>query len=233
MNFGALVNMVLDEIDEAQVGNDAGFTDATNNELRRAKNYLNIAYRNIVKKKPDWSWLRLSSSFQTVGGQAAYTTGSGASNLATTANLQKIHLVQVSGYPPMARLSYEEFKRRYGGNETESGLPFCCYELGGSLYLYPTPGNTYTVNYVVSQKPTDMAAFTDVPLLPAESIEVLAAGGIILAKDHDNEQTMWTQIYQDGLTNLLANENNNHIGYQIVPECEERIAEDYSRILLQ
>lgn len=231
--FKDLVNQLLDEVDEDQVSTVEG--TGISSETRRCKSYLNLVYRQLFMLKPDWSWARHKDSFVTVGAQQAYTTGAGADDLDTVTDMEKIHAVWLANEPALELLSYTEAKRKYGEFEgTTTGKPFMAYVLDNSLYLYPTPDQAYTVNYVASKVFLELTTDAQEPYLPDGKRHVLYLGALahLLRKEGENYSDVFA-LYQQAIQELRGSEMKNHKGYAIVPEEETVTADYYESILLE
>lgn len=229
MTFMSLVNDILDEIDEGDDPLTSGtFATDTRIEVRRVKNYVNKAYREIFRRKTDWSWARFTQTFVTVAEQANYTLGA-------TTNLQKLHQVYINQRKPMKLLPYTEAKRRYADWEQGlvNGEPHTAYELGGYLYLFPVPSAVYTVNVIASKKFAELSAYGDEPLIPDDHRDCLYWLALAMAKGHDNDLSLEYQRAESIIQQMLAAEDNNHGGHSIIPEDETTEAEQLYGVLLE
>jgi len=228
LNFLGLVNEVMDEIDEGQLTSST-FTTETSNEFRRVKNYINNAYREIFFERPDWSWSRLFTTLTTSAGTNSY-------NLHATADTESVFLVQINGEAPMEVLPYQEaFRRHSEFSTTVTGQPYVAYVFNSQLYLFPTPGGAYTVNYACKKIFSALSDYDDEPYLPEGKRHVLVYHAIWRARLHDNEPDAdkFYNLYLKALQNLRNAEAQNHRGHSMIPEDETVYAEHDQIILLE
>jgi len=228
LNFLGLVNEVMDEIDEGQLTSDT-FPTETSSEFRRVKNYINRIYREVFFERADWSWARLYTTLTTSAGTNAYS-------LHATADTESVFLVQVNGEVPMEILPYQEAFRRHGEfTTTVTGQPYVAWGFNGQLYLFPTPGGVYTINYACKKIFSALTDYDDEPYIPEGKRHVLVYGAIWLARLHDNEPDakMFYDLYQRALQSLRNAEDQNSRGHSMVPEDETVYAEHDQIILLE
>lgn len=231
LDYLAIVNLLLDEVDEQQL-TTTSFSTSTEAVVRRLKNYVNLVYRAIFQERIDWSWARLKDSFVTVTSQTGYELGTDPEDLNVLTDLEKIHYVQIQGEPTMELLEFNEFKRKYGQYETTTtGKPFVAYVLDSKLYLYPTPDDVYTVEYVSGKVFAELSDHDDEPYIPDSKRDVLFWGALVHAKGYENELSVEPQMYQQRLQALRVSESNNHKGYAMIPE-EETVTAEYQQIMI-
>lgn len=229
LNYIDIINLVLDEIDEGDEPLTASTFDTDSRiEVRRIKNYVNLAYREVFRRKADWSWARFTQSFNTVANQAAYT-------LNTTTNLQKIYQVYINQRKPFNLLHYSKAKRKYADLEQGlvTGEPFAAYELGGSLHLFPVPASVYTVNVIAAKKFIQLTNYNDEPLIPDDHRDCLYWYALAMAKGHDNDLSVEYQAFESIIRAMREAEENNHGGFSLIPEEESILAEEHYGVLLE
>lgn len=215
--FMEIANAVLIEIDENQVL-EADFTSTSNEELVRVKGYINLIYAEVMGELPDWQWARLTQTFSTVSGQKAYDTTNGISS---STDFEQIHLIQIPDNDPMSLLSYKEFKRRFGATETtESGTPHTAYVNNDKIYLHPTPDSIATVNLITGSGFTELSAHSDEPAMKLKHRPALYYGAAWLAKEHDNENSLYAQQYRNILNTMISRNDNTNEGHMIQPESD-------------
>lgn len=222
----SLVNGILLETDEDEVSTVEGTT--LSSEVKRIKRYINNIYRELFLSKPDWSWSRYKNSFTTVSGTSAYS-------LNAVADVEKLHMLQINNEPTIELLSYGEFKRKYAAYETDTtGKPFAAYVLDGQVYLYPVPGEAYTVNYICNKLFLELTTDSQEPYIPDGKRHVLYYGALAMRLRHEGEDARDVyQLYQKAVQDIRNSENNNHKGYAIIPEEETVTADYYESILLE
>jgi hypothetical protein len=222
--FLDLVNMVLDEIDEDQVTTiETGET----REVRRVKKYLNFVYQELFHEREDWSWARFQGTITTSATVAAYS-------MDATVDPEKVEYVKLSNESPMELLSYQEFKRRYGREEsTASGKPFIAYILNGQLNLFPTPSAGYDVEYVAGKIYVKMTTDAAEPYIPDHFRKVLFDGALWMAmrKDNDSDTTLQLQVYQNSVQKMRDSQDSNQTTVAITPE-EETVMGQIDEIIL-
>lgn len=232
LDFRQICNFVLARIDEERLNDGTAFGAATSNEFYRIKEDVNNIYRELFDEKVDWSWAQHVDTLTTVSGQKNYAKGGTAYTVDANADLQNLFMVQVGTDPTMEILSYQEFKRKYGQYEgTTTGKPYVAYVLNDHLYLYPTPDDAYTVNYICKKLFSELTDHDDEPLIPDGKRDVLCWGALWLSKQHEHEATFEFQQYQKRLQAIRSAEGNNHKGFAMIPE-DETVTAEYQQIIL-
>lgn len=217
------------EIDEDPI---SSFSDNPNSEEERVKGYINDVYSRIFDDRHGWSWAQHKDTFTTVSGQSDYEKGAGASNLDTAINMQKIHYVKLSQQAPIELLPFEEFKLRLGQVEgLYTGIPTIATVMADKLVLFPTPDSAATVEYFAQKSFSQLTTFSEEPLIPDGQRDILYWGALAMAKNHDHEDTIEIQMFNDRLQKLRNAEGQGVKGYRIFNEDDTQFA-DYERILL-
>ncbi len=227
--FGSIASAVLEEIDEDAI---TEFASSPTSEERRVKRYINLTYQSIFDERPNWSWAQHKDSFTTVSGQSDYEKGAGADDLDTSINMQKFHYLKLSQQAPLELLPFEEFKLRLGNVEGfYTGTPTIATVMGGKLVLFPTPNSASAVEYLAQKDFSQLTTFSEEPLIPDAQRDILYWGALAMAKNHDHEDTIEIQRYNDRLQKLRNAEGQGVKGYRIFHEDDTQFA-DYERIIL-
>ena len=161
--------------------NRAGLTAVTSvtGELLRLRGYLIDAEKDIQAEHPDWRFLKKSTSWATIDGQAEYTTVQcgitdgefGQWDLAD--EFRVYHTVTgLTSEIELTRRSYEFWRAVYqiGANRTAKSQPInYCLLPNDGLGLGPVPLAGYTITAPYFRSPLPMAvADATVSIIPAK-----------------------------------------------------------------
>jgi hypothetical protein len=142
-------------------------------EARRVVDWVDTAYMQLQGMRQDWDWMRASTTFVTVAGQAEYTTAQ-----ANTTNFGSWKKESFRGYLTAT------------GQSSEFYLPWCDYEYWRDVYQFgsartstsqpveftitpaksiglgPVPLVGYTIEGDYFTCPVEMSSDSDTPSLP-------------------------------------------------------------------
>lgn len=166
-------------------------------------NRVNEAWMDIQGRHQDWGWLRTSTSFATVNGQATYTTTeAGATDFGMWDRRSFRNYLTASGTDaeiPMPFIQYEAWRDTYqfGSNRTAYSQPqYVTITPAKSLGLGPVPLVGYTVTGDYFTCPTEMSANADIPALPVHYHMAIVYRAMMLYAPSDAA----SEIYQEGQT---------------------------------
>lgn len=142
-------------------------------EALRMVDWLNAAWMDIQGKHHDWGWLRASTSFATVAGQATYTPAqAGVTNFGSWVRDSFKNYPTATGTDAeveMGYIGYDAWRHKYqlGSARTATSQP---YEFtitpAKAIGLGPVPAAGYTVTADYFASPTEMSLDADIPSLP-------------------------------------------------------------------
>lgn len=141
-------------------------------EAGRIVNWVNDAWLNLQSAREDWQWMRTSCSFQTVNGQAIYSTAEcNAENFGYWARDTFRNYNTDAGINSeifMSYLAYDDWRNSYSYGalrDTRTRPTQIAISPNKSICLGPYPSDGYTVTGDYYLKPSLMAADTDTPSL--------------------------------------------------------------------
>lgn len=179
-------------------------------ELLKLVAYIATAWYEIQTKREDWDWLRKSTSWTTVNGQAFYsptdcgipsgrfgqwvTTPGSVRNYTTSVGPRdEIHM----GYV----VDYDTWRNTYlfGGNRDVRTRPtvYAIRPSDHGLALGPVPNGNYTVTADYYEAPVQLAADTDQPACPVQHRMVI----VYRAMMDYGEQENAPEVYHRGALN--------------------------------
>lgn len=138
--------------------------------------WVNDAWNDIQTIHQDWEWLRQSTSFVTVDGQAAYTPiqcgiASGFGLWARDTFRCYNTVAGINSEIPMHYVSYEYWRDTYqlGAQRDMRGQPVCIsITPSKSIALGSTPSAGYTITGDYYKAPVVLAADADIPEMPSQ-----------------------------------------------------------------
>lgn len=173
MNFLALVNRTRLECGVS--GSDLASVSGQTGESARLIAWCQSAWLDIQSARTDWQWMRKSASFQTVAGQATYTPAAigladfGSWFRDTFRNYDTAAGIKSETF--MDYLAYDDWLDSYqiGALRSVQTRPnVITITAAKSIGLGPVPAAGYTVTGDYFSVPSDLAANTDTPGLPAQ-----------------------------------------------------------------
>lgn len=146
------------------------------NQTQRIINWVGDAWNDIQMAHPDWGWMRTSTSFTTVAGQAAYPLGTGAGTcevaesdfsawIKPTAR-NYVTSVGTDSENPMGWIDYDIWRDKdYLGalRNSRSRPNEIAIRPDKAVMLGPVPDSGYTITLDYFSTPTTMAADADTP----------------------------------------------------------------------
>jgi hypothetical protein len=142
-------------------------------EGRMLAGFINDAWMDIQGQHPDWGWMRTSTSFVTINGQATYTpTEAGTTNFGMWDRYSFRNYLTATGTAAevfMTYMPYEKWRNIYqfSSNRTSYSQPYdITITPAKSLGLGPVPLVGYTVTGDYFTCPTEMTLDADIPSLP-------------------------------------------------------------------
>jgi len=219
-----LVNLLKDE-------SGSGAADLTTaigltGEGRRLANWINAAWMDIQRQHPDWGWLRTSTSFTTVNGQATYTpTEAGATNFGMWERYSFRNYLTATGTPAEVFMSYMPYENwrdiyQFSSNRTAYSQPYdITITPAKSLGLGPVPLVGYTVTGDYFKCPTEMTADADIPALPVHYHMAIVYRALMFYGANEAA----TEVYQHG--KIEFNRIMARVEADYLPEIELGCAE--------
>lgn len=147
-------------------------------EYGRVVNWINRAWLDLQAEHQDWQWLRKSTSFTTVGGQATYRVGAGLDiNLSDfgmwAGDTFRNYVTTVGniGEIFMTEIDYEDWRNgyQYGALRSTQSRPIV-FAIGPdkSINVGPVAADGYTVTGDYYSLPVGLVADSDTPALPSQ-----------------------------------------------------------------
>lgn len=136
--------------------------------------FINEAYREICGMAR-WPFLEAQdSSLSTVAGTSAYSLP-----FTDWRNLDAVRIAipATEQYDNLRYLPVQDF-REYEHIDRDISTPYYWTFYANQLHFYPVPDAVYTVTIDYIIEPADLAAGTDVPLIPAQYHDVLVWGAV-------------------------------------------------------
>lgn len=169
MNFLQLAQQVREKAGisgtgPATVANQVG-------EMARIVNWTSESWEELQNKQLDWNWMRLECAFNTVAGQAVYsTTDAGLVDHAAwhgdTFRCYKTDEGRASEQF-LVEIDYQDFRDSYGfgAMAVQTGRPavFAVRPRDKALLIGPVPDGTYTITGDYQQSARPMMNNLDVP----------------------------------------------------------------------
>ena len=145
---------------------------ATTGEASRAASWIASAYQDIQNMRPDWNFLSEDFSFSTVAGTQTYTPATAGATFFSSWVTDDIRVYlttddeQYLYYEP-----WDAFKYLYlfGSSRTLQQRPsVVSVNTDNSIFLWPIPDATYTINGMYRQEPKSLTVAGDEPVFPVE-----------------------------------------------------------------
>ena len=144
---------------------------------KRFADWIQDAWNDIQSAHQDWEWMRQSTSFVTVDGQATYTPlqcGVATSAFGKWARDTFRNYITASGViteATMSYLGYEDWRQLYelGANRNTRNRPVqISITPAKSIALAPYPSAGYTITGDYYTAPVVLALDADIPLMPTQ-----------------------------------------------------------------
>lgn len=155
MNYGQLKQTVLDRLS----------MDGSDPAASVVGGLVNEGLHLVEVSAPNgWSWLRQLVDFSTTANTRSYTfaTIDGTYEIAKVLDAK---VLQGVIYYPLTVVSAHEADATYAS--TATSIPSEIVVEGSTVYLIPTPNDTYTVRVRVVVTENDLSNDTDEPIIPA------------------------------------------------------------------
>lgn len=163
--------------------------------------WFNSAWMDIQGYHQDWGWLRTSTSFVCVSGQASYTpTQAGATNFGMWVRDSFRNYPTATGTPAEIRMNFMEYEYwrdlyQFGSNRTSTSQPaYFTITPAKSIGLGPVPTGDYTVTAEYFTMPTELSASTDTPSLPTQYHMAIVYRAMMMYGAYESAQ----EVYQRG-----------------------------------
>lgn len=149
-------------------------TVSQSGEALRMVDWVNSAYMDVLGAHQDWGFLRTSTSFASVAGQAAYTpTQAGATNFGRWVRDSVRNYPTATGTTAevfMEFMDYESWRNIYqfGSNRTATSQPYhVTITPEKALGFGPVPAAGYTITGDYFTAPVEMSGDSATHLIPA------------------------------------------------------------------
>lgn len=168
MNFLALCQQLRKDC--SMSGSGPTTTINQSGQMAQVVEWVNRAYREVLNSRKNWRFLYKNLQFSTLAGLQAYLpTGVGYSDI----DEWVLFSLRVATSPAheiaLIPMDWELFRDAYqlGSLRSQTGIPvFVTIDPANALQFFPTPNDAYTIKGEYLCLPPDLAADTDIPVLP-------------------------------------------------------------------
>jgi len=182
------------------------------------------SWLHVQRKRQDWHFMRKSTSFVTVSGQAIYTPVEAGIPAGTFGfwNRQTLRSYNTAGgISGEIHMSYEPFDRwrdiyLFGGTRDVRTQPavFSINQADHGLALGPVPNSDYTVTADYYEKPVAFVNGTDVPSIPDQYNMIIVYKTMMKYGAFDNApevSTRGAQEYAEVMRSLDSDRTNDWV----------------------
>lgn len=161
---------------ESGLANTISAVTGQSGEALRMCEWANSAWMDIQGYHQDWGWLRTSTSFVCVDGQASYTPAqAGTTNFGMWVRDSFRNYPTATGTDAEIRMEFMDYEMwrdlyQFGSNRTATSQPkyFTILPANKAIGLGPVPTADYTVTADYFTLPTELEASSDTPSLPTQ-----------------------------------------------------------------
>lgn len=193
-------------------------------EINRLMDWINEAWMAIQSIRPDWDWMRKSTSFPTstlvptyqIADITALTAAfTDFGNWAPNTFRNYVTAVGLASEFPMEHIDYDVWRNRYqlGAPRFTATRPIeVSIGPGQSLNLGPTPIDGYTISGDYYAIPGELSADTDTPTLPVQFHMAI----VYRAMMYYGMSEAAPEVYQEGqaeyakMLRSISNQQSNH-----------------------
>lgn len=179
---------------------DLGYTTDTESEQN---GFLNAAYREIHSRMR-WPFLEsIDTSLTTVSGTSSYNFP-----MANWRNIDAVRIAQPAqqNYVMIDYKSPQELFDMLQVDQVQTATPRYWTKYANQLWFYPIPDGPYNVTIYYIQEPADMAADSDVPLVPIAYHDAIVAGAVFRMATRERDfinMEIWQTKYEQLVTRLI------------------------------
>lgn len=163
--------------------------------------WFNSAWMDIQGYHQDWGWLRTSTSFVCVAGQATYTPAqAGTTNFGMWERCSFRNYPTATGTDAEIRMDFMDYDMwrdiyQFGSNRTATSQPYhFTITPAKAIGLGPVPTGDYTVTADYFTLPTELSANTDTPSLPTQYHMAIVYRAMMMYGAFESA----TEVYQRG-----------------------------------
>lgn len=171
--------------------------------VTQQNDFLNAAYREIHGQMR-WPFLETiaANADSTAVGTMSYTP-----SITNWRNLDAVRIAQPAqlNWISIEYMSPQDLFDMAQVNPTETATPRYWTMYASKVHFFPVPDDVYQITYYYIAEPPDMAADSDVPVLPLPYHDVIVSGAICRMAFRQRDWIgleLWTQKYADGLTKM-------------------------------
>lgn len=172
--------------------------------------WVNLAWRDIQRHRPNWSWMFKAKTFSTTSGAAEYTPAAIPIADFGAWDKDKVFLTDNGENVPLAYVPYSEWYADYVMKTGAAGRPgVFSVGPGGSMVFGPTPDASYSVTAGYFTKACPLVADTDTPALQEAFHELIVLGALMYYGAYDNAAEVYSsaeKLYDDMLGQLTLRE---------------------------
>lgn len=168
-------------------------------ESGRLVNWIAKAYRFVLNKHTDWTFLRTDVAFDTAAGNSTYTAaGAGVTEFGEWmfADGWRCY-TKATGFgdeQPVKFMPYDRFRNQcmFGTQRQVVGRPLVVTERPDqSLQFWPTPDAVYSVVGEQFRAPARLAANESVPIFPAKFHDVIVYRALMMYGEYEGDATVF------------------------------------------
>lgn len=186
---------------ECGLANSVTAVTSQSGEALRMVEWFNSAWMDIQGYHQDWGWLRTSTSFVCVSGQASYTPAqAGTTNFGMWLRDSFRNYPTATGTSAEIRMNFMEYEYwrdqyQFGSNRTSTSQPaYFTITPAKAIGLGPVPTGDYTVTAEYFTMPTELSASTDIPSLPTQYHMAIVYRAMMMYGAYESAQ----EVYQRG-----------------------------------
>ncbi len=183
-----IVNTVQRDLGLSETASGDFLTDS---HAKKVLRFANNVQSDMIAEAYAWDELKLKGSICTRDGVGIYYIFPVA---AAKIDLLDDDSLQISGYDPLEKLTDEDFRAaKLSYTDEDQPLYYRIYGRAGNaliIEVLPIPDAAYQIDFDALQKPNDMAAVGDYPVMDSDTI----IAGTLLKAQHDNGEDVSLEL---------------------------------------
>ena len=205
-----LTNEVLARMNEVEL-TSSNFVSGARGFQVQCKNAVNDAVNYVNQREFGWPFSHATSTVTLVANTTRYSIPATATHVDyETFRISKDNTLGVAG-TTLRVLDYKEYVDKFIDQESTTGVggvPIYVFRTPDNNYgLYPYPDKAYELKFEYFDKPTALAAATDVPTVPEQFRQVIADGATAYAYQYRGEAQQYGinfSRFEDGIKHMQS-----------------------------